>query len=102
MWQAVDATRHLLLVRFGEVISHSAKPNAKFIGHQNCAVKFHRDSKPEYGKLFLKQLQDARAKDSVYSCRCTYVHPKLSNAPEGGIAKPAYWRVDDLVLEGKL
>ena len=66
--------------------------------HLHC--KAQHGFKPEY--VFLQDLKNACVKDGAFSGKCTAVQPKLSTKPEEGIVKPAWWRVDVLVLEGKL
>ena len=99
-WQAIDATEHLLVVKFGRVHWYPfKKTDDKFVGYQNCGVKAHREAQAEYGRYYLRQQEDAVAEDTVYSCRCKYLP---GTNPDTCMAKPALWRVDELVLKGRL
>ncbi|CAE7453113.1 unnamed protein product [Symbiodinium sp. CCMP2592] len=105
--QAIDASKHLLLVKFGVTVWYPPKtPKAdsksQWVGYQNCGVKVHREAKEEYGRMYLRRREDAIGENQVYQCRCKYLLPTLRQDPKEGVAKPGFWRVDELVLKGRL
>ena len=65
-------------------------------------MKVHRGAKEEYGRYYLRRRQDAVGENQVYSCRCNYLLPTLRADPKEGVAKPGFWRMDELVLKGWL
>ncbi|CAE7478394.1 DDX21 [Symbiodinium sp. CCMP2592] len=105
--QDIDASKHLLLVKFGVTVWYPPKPpkadnKSQWVGYQNCGVKVHREAKEEYGRMYLRRREDAIGENQVYQCRCKYLLPTLRPDPKEGVAKPGFWRVEELVLKGRL